>query len=91
MSVRVEIYYPRLKQLTGDPSGLRLEGATVRECLDEMERRFPGARRLLCDERGNFLRQVFVHVNAESAAKPAPDTPLRDGDRLIIAALAVGG
>ena len=91
MSIGVEIYYPRLKELTGDPSELRLEGATVGECLDELEQRFPGARRLLCDERGIFRRQVFVHVNAESVAKPALDTPLHDGDRLIIAALAVGG
>lgn len=91
MSIRVEIFYPRLRQLTGDPSELTLEGTTVGECIDELERRYPGTRGLLCDESGKFRRQVFVHVNAESASKPGPDTPVHDGDRLIIAALAVGG
>ena len=91
MSVYVEIYYPRLKQLTGDPSKLKLEGGTVGECVNELEARFPGARELLCDESGKFRRQVFVHVNAESARKPDPATAVHDGDRLIIAALAVGG
>jgi len=91
MSARVEIFYPRLKELTGDPAELELEGATVGECIDDLERRFPGARRLLCNDSGEFLRQVFVHVNAESATKPGPETPVHDGDRLIIAALAVGG
>jgi hypothetical protein len=91
MSVRVDIFYPRLKAITGDPAGLTLAGGTVGECLDDLARRFPGADKLLFDESGALLRPVFVYVNAESAYKAAPDAPVRDGDRLIIAALAVGG
>jgi molybdopterin synthase sulfur carrier subunit len=91
MSVKVEIFYPRLKELTGDPTGLELEGGTVGECLDDLERRFPGAGKMLFDGRGALLRQVYVYVNAESAYKAALDAPVKDGDRLIIAALIVGG
>ncbi len=91
MSVKLAIFYPRLKGLVGDPDALALEGQTVGECLDDLARRFPGAKELLFDERGALLRQVFVYVNAEGAYKAPLDTPVKEGDRLIIAALAIGG
>jgi len=91
MSVKVDIFYPRLKALVSNPDTLELQGSTVSECLDDLERRFPGAARLLFDEQGALLRQVYVYVNAESASKAALDAPVKDGDRLIIAALIVGG
>jgi molybdopterin converting factor small subunit len=91
MNVKVDIFYPRLKQLIDKPDTLTLGGGTVGECLDELVRRFPGSIRLLFNERDELLRQVYVYVNAESTYKAALDTPLKDGDRLIIAALVVGG
>jgi molybdopterin converting factor small subunit len=91
MSVEVDIFYPRLKELVSTPDILELEGSTVGECLDDMARHFPGVEKLLFDERGILLRQVYVYVNAESAYKAALDSPVKKGDRLIIAALIVGG
>ena len=91
MSVKVDIFYPRLKELVVSPDILELEGNTVGECLDDLEKRFPGAARLLFDEQGVLLRQVYVYVNAESANKASLDAPVKNGDRLIIAALIVGG
>jgi molybdopterin converting factor small subunit len=91
MSVKLDIFYPRLKGLTGDPAGVALEGHTVGECLADLASRFPGAADLLFDERGALLRQVYVYINAESASKAALDAPVKDGDRLIIATLIVGG
>jgi molybdopterin converting factor small subunit len=91
MSVKLEIFYPRLKGLTGDPGAIELEGRTVGECINDLAGRFPGAKELLFDEQGALLRQVFVYVNAEGAYKAALEAPVKDGDRLIIAALIVGG
>ena len=91
MGVKVSVFYPGLQELTGDPAGLELDGGTVEQCLDDLEKRFPGAARLLFDERGVLLRHVYVYVNAESAYKVALDTPVKAGDRLIIAALVSGG
>ena len=91
MSVKLDIFYPRLKALTGDPAGLELAGQTVRECLADLAGRFPGAEKLLFDAQGVLLRPVFVYVNAESASKADLDAPVKDGDMLIIAALAIGG
>jgi molybdopterin converting factor small subunit len=91
MSVKLDMFYPRLKELTGDPAELELEGRTVGECLADLAGRFPGAAGLLFDEQGALLRHVFVYVNAEGAYKAALDAPVKDGDTLIIAALIVGG
>lgn len=91
MSVKLELYYPRLEELTGDPASFELEGRTVGECLDDLIKRLPAAKRLLFDEKGALLRQVFVYVNAESAYKAPLDAPVKDGDSLIIAALIIGG
>ena len=91
MRIKVEIFYPRLKGLIGNPDTLELDGENIGQCLDALVKRFPAAGKLLFDERGNLRRQVYVYVNAESIYKSVPDAPVKDGDRLIIAALIAGG
>lgn len=91
MSVAVSIFHPELKQLVGDADELRLEGATVGECLADLARRFPGAERLLFKSPGVLHRLVHVFVNHESLRKAPMSQPVKDTDRLIIAILASGG
>ncbi len=91
MKIKVEIFYPRLKQLVTGAGALSVDGGTVGECLEDLVKRLPGARKLLFDNTGKLLRHVYVYVNAESAYKTALSTPIKEGDRLIIAALIVGG
>jgi hypothetical protein len=48
-------------------------GATVREVVDELERRHPGFRSYVVDETGKLRRHVNVFVG---------DEPVRDRERL---------
>jgi hypothetical protein len=48
-------------------------GATVREVLDELERRHPGFASYVVDETGRLRRHVNVFIG---------DEPIRDRDRL---------
>jgi len=48
-------------------------GGTVRELVDELERRHPGLRSYICDETGRLRRHVNVFVGEE---------PIRDRERL---------
>jgi hypothetical protein len=48
-------------------------GATVRELVDELERRHPGLASYIVDERGRLRRHVNVFVG---------DEPLHDRERL---------
>ena len=91
MSVEVKMFYPALQRVVGDAEALRLEGATVGECLSDLVRCHPDAGRLLFDSRGGLLKPVYVFVNQEGMFKASPDRPLKESDRLIIAVLATGG
>ena len=91
MSVKINIFYPALRGLIGDTKALRLEGSTVGECLDDLIRRYPGARELLFDPNGRLLKHVYVYVNYESLFKADLNRPVTDKDELILAVLAVGG
>jgi molybdopterin converting factor small subunit len=91
MSVAAAIFYPELKRLVSESEELRLAGSTVGEALDDLVGRFPDARRLLFNSRGDLLRPVHVFVNHEGLRKAERSRPLKDGDTLIIAVLASGG
>jgi molybdopterin converting factor small subunit len=91
MSIKVNIFYPQLKQLIASPDSVAVNGSTVGECLDDLVRQFPGAGSLLFDEQGQLLRQVFAFVNAESTQKINLAEPVKEGDELIIAVLITAG
>ncbi|MCJ7605358.1 MAG: MoaD/ThiS family protein [Dehalococcoidales bacterium] len=91
MSIPVAIFYPQLTRNIEKPESLMVIGSTVGECLQDLVRQFPGVKNWLFDESGRLPAHVHVFINAESASKVSLDAPVRDGDKLIIAALATGG
>ena len=91
MSVTVSIFYPALQRLVGEFGEIVAEGATVGECLDDLVRHHPGSAALLFDAHGALQKPVHVFVNAEGMFKADFKQPVTERDRLIIAALAVGG
>ncbi len=91
MSIKVKIFYPELQRLTGDSSSIRLEGKTVGECLQDLMRQFPGSKKLLLNDQGKLLKQVYVYVNTESMLKAEFSRPITETDELMIAVLITGG
>ncbi len=91
MGVKIKVFYPELQRLVDRPDELRVEGATVGECLDDLVRQYPDAQRLLFDPRGGLLKPVYVFVNAEGMRKADLARPVGDKDELILAVLATGG
>ena len=91
MSVRVNIFYPKVQQYTNNQDIVEVEGSTVGECLSDLVRRFPGVEKWLFNERGQLLEHVFVYINAESASKATLTEPVKDSDELILAVLITGG
>jgi len=70
---------------------IEVSGTTVRACIDEVEVRHPGFRKLIIDSKGDLNRFVSLFVNGESLAREALDTPLSPDDSLEILAAAAGG
>jgi len=87
---RVEI--PRRYRLpTKGEASIEVSAETVRGCIEEVEARYPGFRKLILDSRGDLNRFVSLFVNGESHPRTGIDAPLSPNDRLEIVAAAAGG
>ena len=91
MSVSVKIPTP-LRRVTGGVAQVDGNGATVRELIEDLERRFPGMRERLCDETGALRRFVNVFVGDEDIRfLEGIETPLEEGAQVSIIPAVAGG
>ena len=72
----------------GAPRRLHLEAETVAAAIDALDARWPGMRDRLCDSRPGIRRHINVFVQGERAAL---DTPLAEGDDVIVMTAISGG
>ena len=71
---------------------LELDVATVRDALDELERRYPALYRSVCDETGAVRRHVNLFVNTSHIRdRDGLDTVLVPGDEVMIVPAVSGG
>lgn len=71
-----------------------VSGSTISEALDQMEARFPGIKKELCDKEGKLKMYWDIFVNSENIFPDYPDTldrPLMDGDVITIALIPMDG
>ena len=77
-----------LRQLAGGVSDHRVDGATVAELLQELERAQPGLGGWILDERGLVRRHINVFVNGEYGTE---DTSVGADDRVDVLPAISGG
>ena len=77
----------QLEKLAG-ASELTVDGGTVTELLQALEREHSGLEGWILDERGVLRRHINVFVNGEPAE---PDSALEDKDKLEILPAISGG
>ena len=70
---------------------ISVEGATPRECLEAVEREYPGFRELVLDGDGAVHRFIKLFVNHEEIDPEAVDHPIDAADRLEVLAAIAGG
>ena len=68
-----------------------VDGATVLECIEAVEARFPGFLPQVLDPEGKVHRFVQLFVNGEEIPRAALDTPVEAADRVEILAAIAGG
>jgi len=91
MAVIVRIPTP-LQKLTEQRAEVQVEGQTVQQVIDDLNRRYPGIKDRLCDEAGKLRRFVNVYVNEEDIRFLKMEaTPIKDGDELSIIPAIAGG
>jgi molybdopterin synthase sulfur carrier subunit len=86
--VKVRIPEP-LRSYTDREKTVDAEGATVGELLADLERRFPGIRFRMVDERNQIRKHMKVFVNDEAVRDLA--TPISPGDEVTIMQALSGG
>ncbi len=74
--------------MAGGRSEHPLDGATVGEVLQELERAHTAVAGWILDERGHIRRHINVFVSGDPADE---DTPVRDDDRVDVLPAISGG
>ena len=90
MPITVRIPTP-LRTLTGGADEVAIAGATVREVIDNLEKKHPGLRERLCDDKG-VRRFVNIYANEEDIRfLDNLDTAVKEGDSVSIVPAIAGG
>ena len=91
MTVRVKL--PTiLRPHVGGLASVDVSGSTLREVMQDLERRYPGLTSGVVSDQGDLHRFVNVYVNDEDVRYTgALDTELREGDTVAILPAVAGG
>jgi sulfur-carrier protein len=90
MSAKIVIP-PFLQHLTNKTTEVHVEGRTVKECLIDFAKKFPGTGPLLLDKEGKLFAYVQAFVNGHDTGSMDGNTPVRDGDEIHLLLVITGG
>ncbi|MBA2697938.1 MAG: MoaD/ThiS family protein [Nocardioidaceae bacterium] len=88
----VEVRIPTiLRTYTDGAKAVDASGATVAEVIDDLEARHGGIKERLVDG-GDLRRFINVYINDEDVRfTGGVDTPVKDGDTLVVLPAVAGG
>lgn len=91
--ITITIQIPReLRALCDGSKTLTLSASTVRDALEELERKHPAIHRSICDETGRLRRHINLFVNSSlMRERQGLETVLESGDVITILPAVSGG
>jgi molybdopterin synthase sulfur carrier subunit len=90
LNITVNIHQA-LRHLTNRQAKVKVSGANVGECLDDLVQQFPGMRTKIYGKNGRLLNYVDIYVNSESSYPEELSKPVNDNDTLSITLMIAGG
>ncbi len=91
MQVRVRIPTP-LRRFTGGKDEVSAEGESVRSVIEDLERRHPGFKERLLDDKGELRRFVNIYLNGDDIRfLDQLNSQVKDGDDISIVPAIAGG
>jgi len=91
MPIRVRVPTP-LRKFTAGSNEVSAGGDSVKAVIEDLERRYPGMRERLLDEKGELRRFVNVYLNGEDIRfLDQLNSPVKDGDDISIVPAIAGG
>lgn len=89
----VTVYIPTpFRTMTGNRAYVDVEGATIAEVLDNLDRQFPGVHDLIYSSEHEIPAHINIYVNNhEITSLGGDETPLTEGDQVAIIPAIAGG
>jgi molybdopterin converting factor small subunit len=81
----------RYRVPTRGEARFEVSGRTLRDCIAEAEKRFPGFQELIINSEGHPKRFVRFFLNGDALERDALDSALEAEDTITIMASAAGG
>ena len=80
-----------LRPYADDKELVKVKGKTVRECLDDLFKKYPGLKKLVLDEDGQLHIYVSIFAANEIVYSDQLDKEVKDGDTIHILYIIGGG
>jgi sulfur-carrier protein len=81
-----------LKNLLGGNDQAACEGKVIAECFDDLNRKFPGFRSKVIDEKGEINSSLMIFLDGQNLSSlEGLATSVKDGDEINIIPFAAGG
>jgi molybdopterin converting factor small subunit len=90
MTIEINIP-PILQALVAGVSRIDVSGGTVGECFKEMVKKYPQFKPKLFTKVGKLRNGIQIFINGESAYPEPLSRPVRDGDKIHISHIVLGG
>ncbi len=91
MSIKVRIPTP-LQKLTENKVEVDVIASTIAELVENLDKKYPGIKERICDEKGKIRRFVNIYLNEEDIRfLDKEDTALKDNDEISIVPAIAGG
>jgi molybdopterin synthase sulfur carrier subunit len=83
---------PVLRKLSGGVKEVQVEGSTIGDILDNLDRKYPSIKNQLLTQDGQIARFVNLYVNDEDVRfMQGLNTPVKEGDTVVILPAMSGG
>lgn len=91
MSIKVRIPAP-LQKMTDNKSEVESQGENIVDLVADLDKKYPGIKERLCDDKGKLRRFINIYVNEEDVRfLKNEETQLKDGDEVSIIPAIAGG
>ncbi len=91
--MNVTVYIPTpFRRMMGNRASVQVQGATIAEVLDNLDRQFPGVHDLIYSSEHEIPAHINIYVNNHEISSLKGDaTPLAEGDQVAIIPAITGG